>query len=72
MWCANCNTNECKLHSSYRQLENLSLNKENNDLTFNHICVNNVSKKFLKQTNKIRSKNTYIGDIIHNHNSLSN
>jgi len=53
MWCANCNTNKCELHSFYQQLEILSLNKENNDSTFNRICVNNVFKKFLSQANKI-------------------
>ncbi len=53
MWCASCSINECELHSSCRRLEILSLNKENNDLTFNRICVDDISKKFLEQANKI-------------------
>ena len=53
MWCASCNINECKLHLSCRRLEILSLNKENNDSTFNRICVNNISKKFSSQIDKI-------------------
>ncbi len=53
MWCVSCNINECELHLFYRRLKICSLNKQNNKSTFNRICVDNISKKFLRQTYKI-------------------